>query len=75
MTLTRYRYTGPPSAASLRLGETQPLLDVRLHPGEPVELPTDHDYTRVLIALKHLQPLPTTAPASKTPKPQPPAKD
>lgn len=76
MTLTRYRYNGPPSGVSLRLDNTQPSLDIQLHPGEPVELPADHDYTRVLLALNHLQPLPThTRPAGKTPKPQPPAKD
>jgi hypothetical protein len=76
MHLTRYRYNGPPSGVSLRLSETQPSFDVRLHPGEPVELPADHEYTRVLIALKHLQPLPApTKPAAKTPKPPAYAKD
>jgi hypothetical protein len=76
MTLTRYRYNGPPSGVSLRLAQHAETLDRQLHPGEPVELPADHDYTRVLLALNHLQPLPNhTKTAGKTPKPQPPAKD
>lgn len=54
MTLTRYRYTGPQSCASLRVGESRELLDVQLLPGQPVELPADHEYTQVLLELKHL---------------------
>lgn len=57
MTLTRYRYTGPQSAATLRVGDTGEL-DVQLLPGKPVELPAHHDYTLVLLALKHLTLLP-----------------
>lgn len=76
MTLTHYRYNGPPSGVSLRLDQHAETLDVQLHPGEPVELPADHDYTRVLLALNHLQPLPVhPRPAAKAPKPQLPAKD
>lgn len=76
MHLTRYVYAGPPSAASLRIGGTRQLLDVRLHPGAPVELPADHEYTRVLLALKHLQLLPSPIkPAGKTLTAQPAAKD
>jgi hypothetical protein len=76
MTLTRYRYNGPPSGVSLRLDQHAETLDRQLHPGEPVELPAEHDYTRVLLALKHLQPLPVQPrPAAKAPKPQLPAKD
>lgn len=59
MTLTRYRYTGPQSGASLRVGEARELLDVQLIPGQPVELPSDHEYTLVLLELKHLVLLPT----------------
>lgn len=59
MTLTRYRYTGPQSCASLRVGEARELLDVQLIPGQPVELPSDHEYTLVLLELKHLVLLPT----------------
>ncbi|MDU9028706.1 hypothetical protein [Pseudomonas mediterranea] len=59
MNLTRYRYSGPPSGASLWVGKKREALDVLLHPGKPVELPADHEYTLVLLALKHLQRLPT----------------
>ena len=58
MNLTRYRYTGPQSAASLNVGDTAEPLDVQLLPDKPVELPADHEYTVVLLALKHLTPLP-----------------
>ncbi|NNA49756.1 MULTISPECIES: hypothetical protein [Pseudomonas] len=60
MTLTQYRYTGPQSCASLRVGDSRELLDVQLIPDKPVELPADHEYTLVLLELKHLVPLPTT---------------
>jgi hypothetical protein len=67
MNLTRYRYTGPQSAASLHVGDTAEPLDVQLLPGKPVELPADHEYTLVLLALKHLAPLPPNAkPANKS---------
>lgn len=59
MNLTRYTYTGPQSAASLRVGDTRELLEVRLLPGKPVELPADHEYTLVLLELKHLVLLPS----------------
>lgn len=76
MNLSRYTYTGPPSGVTLRLNEHGETLDVQLHPGQTVELPAAHDYTRVLLALKHLQPLPTpSGPAGKTPKPLSRAKD
>lgn len=61
MNLTRYLYTGPQSAACLRVGTSAELLDVQLLPGLPVELPAEHDYTVVLLALKHLRPLQTAA--------------
>ncbi|KAB2518463.1 hypothetical protein F8N49_22055 [Pseudomonas sp. GXM4] len=76
MNLSRYLYTGPPSGVTLRLNEHRETLDVQLHPGQSVELPAAHDYTRVLLALNHLQPLPTPSrPAGKTPKPLSLAKD
>lgn len=54
MRLTAYLYSGPPSSASLRHeGET---LDVRLIPGKTVELPAEHEYTKVLLHLKTLTP-------------------
>lgn len=61
MKLTRYLYTGPQSCASLRVGEERELLDVQLLPGGEVELPADHEYTVVLLALKHLVLLPETS--------------
>ncbi|WPN60419.1 hypothetical protein [Pseudomonas sp. P9_31] len=68
MKLTGYTYTGPRSAASLRVGEPHELLEVQLLPGKPVELPADHEYTLVLLELKHLVLLPSTAKsAGKTP--------
>lgn len=75
MSLTRYLYTGPQSAACLRIGESAELLDVQLLPGHPVELPAEHDYTLVLVALKHLVPAPVetaatpNAPATDSPPP------
>ena len=61
MKLTRYLYKGPQSAATLRLAEPSKLLEVQLMPGEPVNLPTDHEYVQVLLALKHLELLPDAA--------------
>jgi hypothetical protein len=58
MRLTRYHYTGPQSGVCLKVGADNPLLDVQLTSGQPVELPADHEYTRVLLALKHLTELP-----------------
>jgi hypothetical protein len=73
MKLTTYRYAGPPSCASLRVGKTGEHLEVLLHPGRPVSMPADHEYTRVLLALKHLQPLhanhPNPLPAGLSAKP------
>ncbi|MFD2645133.1 hypothetical protein [Pseudomonas japonica] len=62
MKLTRYIYNGPQSAACLRTGNE--LLDVQLWPGQAVDLPADHDYTKVLLELKHLT-LPDTAKPAK----------
>ena len=66
MKLTRYIYNGPQSAATLRVGEARELLDVQLLPGKPVELPADHEYTLVLLELKHLVLAPEAKPAGKT---------
>lgn len=70
MKLTQYIYTGPQSSASLRVGEEHKLLDVQLLPGKPVGLPADHEYTLVLLELKHLVLLPTTS-ADATPSAEP----
>lgn len=63
MNLTRYIYLGPQSAASLRVEDSADLLDVQLLHNKPVELPAEHEYTRVLLALKHL----VEAPVEQTP--------
>ncbi|TBN35515.1 hypothetical protein [Pseudomonas sp. BGI-2] len=71
MELTRYLYNGPPSAATLRVGESRELLDVQLSPGMPAELPPEHEYTLVLLELQHLELLPaeTKRAAKTTPAP------
>lgn len=69
MKKTRYIYSGPVSSVSLRAGAE--VLDVRLIPGEPVELPEEHEYTKTLLALKRLKPAP---PAAKKPVEQQGAK-
>lgn len=56
MKLSKYIYSGPRSSASLRVGKD--LLEVQLNPGKPVELPAEHEYTLVLLQLKHLEPAP-----------------
>ncbi|GLH34001.1 hypothetical protein BR1R5_33890 [Pseudomonas sp. BR1R-5] len=61
MKLTRYRYNGPQSAASLRVGADRKLLDVQLIPNQTVDLPADHEYTQVLLELRHLSLEPDTA--------------
>lgn len=70
MNLSRYLYDGPQSAAALRVGKDRTLLDVQLLPGQFVELPPDHEYTLVLLALKHLELMPI--PAAALPEPVPP---
>lgn len=57
MSQTRYCYKGPPSGIELRLADGSSLA-VQLHPGNAVELPIDHEYTRTLLALNHLVPAP-----------------
>lgn len=65
MKLTRYIYKGPQSAACLRVEGSTDLLDVQLLHNQVVELPAEHDYTLVLVALKHL----VLAPAEKEQQP------
>lgn len=62
MNTQRYLYTGPRSGASLRVDASNELLDVQLIPGQPVELPLAHDFTRVLLALQHLSLEPAAKP-------------
>ena len=71
MKLTRYLYSGPQSAVSLRVveGKSTEVLDVQLMPGKVVSLPAEHDYTRTLLALKHLKVQPVaSAPTATTAK-------
>ncbi|WP_448680577.1 hypothetical protein [Pseudomonas nicosulfuronedens] len=64
MKLTKYIYTGPcSSSASLRVGKE--ILDVRLIPNAPASLPADHEYTKVLLQLKHLELAPVEKPTSE----------
>lgn len=67
MTLTRYIYQGPRSATTLRVGDKAELLEVALIPGKPCQLPAEHEYTRVLLARKHLVPLPEEVSAAVAP--------
>ncbi|MDH4869814.1 hypothetical protein [Pseudomonas sp. BN515] len=60
MKLTKYLYKGPNSSASLRVGNE--VLDVLLRTNRTVSLPADHEYTKVLLDLKHLE----LVPAEKT---------
>lgn len=76
MNLTPYRYDGPLSAVTLYVGADRQSLGVLLHPGATVRLPADHEYTLVLLALKHLHPVPThTKPSGKKPEPKNAAKE
>jgi len=69
----RYTYVGPLSGASLRVNGKD--VDVLLNPKKPVELPSEHPFTKTLLAQKRLILL---APAQvvepeNPPPPQPPA--
>ena len=48
-----YRYSGPASGVTLSDGT-----EILLWPGKTVSLPEEHDYVKVLVALKHLTPVP-----------------
>ncbi|MFN3437796.1 MAG: hypothetical protein ACK41V_08900 [Acidovorax sp.] len=66
--MSPYTYSGPLSGVTLADGK-----EVVLIPGATVHLPADHDYTRTLIARKHLVPVPSVpqAPkAARAPKPK-----
>ncbi|MDH0796241.1 MULTISPECIES: hypothetical protein [Pseudomonas] len=47
----------------MRIEDSADLLDVQLLHNKHVELPAEHEYTRVLLALKHL----VEAPVEQTP--------
>ncbi|EMX4104823.1 hypothetical protein ACVQN3_000130 [Salmonella enterica subsp. enterica serovar Cotham] len=58
--MKEYRYSGPASGVTLSDGT-----EILLWPGKNVPLPEEHDYVKVLEALKHLTPVPEeTTPAS-----------
>lgn len=47
--MKEYRYSGPASGVTLSDGT-----EILLWPGKTVSLPEEHDYVKVLVALKHL---------------------
>ncbi|AOJ71034.1 MULTISPECIES: hypothetical protein [Burkholderia] len=51
----KYLYSGPISGVSLQDGTE--IREAMLHPGAPVELPEQHEYTKTLLALGHLRPV------------------
>ncbi len=54
--MKEYRYSGPASGVTLSDGT-----EILLWPGKTVSLPEEHDYVKVLVALKHLTPVPEPA--------------
>ena len=50
--MKEYRYSGPASGVTLSDGT-----EILLWPGKTVSLPEEHDYVKVLVALKHLTPV------------------
>lgn len=52
----KYLYSGPPSGVTLVDGDT--VQEIILCPGRDVDLPPEHAYTRTLLALAHLTPIP-----------------
>lgn len=63
--MTKYRYSGPVSGVTLSVdGQDQ---EVMLHPETDVDLPTEHEFTKTLLARRHLTPV-LEAVAHKAPK-------
>ncbi|WP_206186970.1 hypothetical protein [Yersinia massiliensis] len=60
-----YRYSGPASGVTLSDGT-----ETLLWPGKNVSLPENHEYVKVLVALKHLTPVPEETQTASTPAPQ-----
>lgn len=52
-----FRYSGPPTSATLRQEDGSDL-EVILAPGKTLELPEESPYVQSLVALRRLQPLP-----------------
>ncbi|HCK1202583.1 TPA: hypothetical protein N2Z99_000819 [Escherichia coli] len=65
--MKEYRYSGPASGVTLSDGT-----EILLWPGKTVSLPEDHDYVKVLVALKHLTPVPEETKPAGTPAVQSP---
>lgn len=62
-----YRYSGPASGVTLSDGT-----EILLWPGKTFSLPEEHDYVKVLVALKHLTPVPEDTKPAVTPAVQSP---
>lgn len=58
-----YRYSGPASGVTLSDGT-----EILLWPGKTVPLPEEHDYVKVLVALKHLSPETENTPPASPPE-------
>ena len=65
--MKEYRYSGPASGVTLSDGT-----EILLWPGKAVSLPEEHDYVKVLVALKHLTPVPEDTKPAVTPAGQSP---
>ena len=63
--MKEYRYSGPASGVTLSDGT-----EILLWSGKNVTLPEEHDYVTVLVALKHLTPVPEETKPASTPAPQ-----
>ncbi|EIJ5166953.1 hypothetical protein LJH26_004255 [Salmonella enterica] len=57
-----YRYSGPASGVTLSDGT-----EILLWPGKTVSLPEEHEYVKVLVALKHLTPVSEETKPASTP--------
>ncbi|MBE0128186.1 MULTISPECIES: hypothetical protein [Citrobacter] len=51
----KYLYSGPASGVTLRNKDGKPM-EVLLWPGSEIDLPSDNEYVKTLIALNHLTP-------------------
>ena len=65
MPMKNYVYTGPPSGVTLDTGEELTLFPNKTYPFDP-----EHAYTKTLLRMKYLQPVPAPAPSVK-PKAKP----
>lgn len=63
--MKEYRYSGPASGVTLSDGT-----EILLWSGKNVTLPEEHDYVKVLVALKHLTPVPEETKPASTSAPQ-----